>query len=104
MVSEGSNLEEENKSDGIFNKYSVGNLENTEIHKDDERLVLAVWRFPSCLRRPAVYARLSPGPRRRRLAMPSDGLRNHELSSSAWNSIPEVTVSSSPSVLTPQSL
>lgn len=75
----------------MFNKYSVGNLGNTGIHKEEDERRFGLFRPVS---RGAVYAAFSPPAEGRLAVPPSKGLQSHALSSSAWNSTPEVAVPS----------
>lgn len=76
MVSKGSNLEEENESGGVFNKYSAANLEATGTQRDETTAGAGVSRPASTGRR------LGPPLPRAAEAAPShaaERLRTHAL-------------------------
>lgn len=78
MVSKGSNLEEENESGGVFNKYSAANLEATGRSETRRRRVPAARRVPSA----STGRRLGPPLPRAAEAAPSHAakrLRTHAL-------------------------
>lgn len=61
MVSKGSNLEEENESGGVFNKYSAANLEATGTQRDETTAGAGGAACPVCLHRQAAGPAASPG-------------------------------------------
>lgn len=110
MVSKGSNLEEENESGGVFNKYSVANLDATGTQRDEMTAGAGGAACPVCLHRQAAGPAASPGcggsafPRRRTPPDPRALVVCPEFHAGRRRPAPFSPPSSSHSTRTPRSL